>query len=214
MNYTSIARLLYIHWGLWSESRNEKSSSFQTSGTPGKHQWLQSGTDGLSLQDPTCASLLNAPMGVTCNTVTGIDVFLATSIMTSENGCLSLPLTFDLGCCVTLQFCRDALQWVDSNVRKNTRVLLVLILLSTQDFQVASAVLKALEIGIPSFIFPPIWKYQPLYVKELSRCPPMPWIEDKNIRINPFFAYIFWPIQLKCYFYLLWSSFWCLVRLH
>lgn len=43
--------------------------SFHISATPGRQQWLQSGTDGLSLQVPTCASLRNASMSVTCRTL-------------------------------------------------------------------------------------------------------------------------------------------------
>lgn len=91
------------------ECRNEKSSSFHISGTPGKHQWLQSGTEGLSLQVPTCASLRNALIGVTCSSVTGIDMFLTVPIIASDIEFFCLPLTFDRGCFVTLQFWRAPL---------------------------------------------------------------------------------------------------------
>lgn len=83
--------------------RYDKKISFHISGTPGRHQWLQSGTDGLSLQAPTCASLRNAPIGVTCRTVTGTDIFFTAFIIMSETGLLSLPPVFVEGRRVTLQ---------------------------------------------------------------------------------------------------------------
>lgn len=60
------------------------------------------------------------------------------------------------------------LQWDDSKVRKNTLVLFVLIVFSTQEAQVSKAVLKAELIGIPSFSELPTWKYQPLAEEHVS----------------------------------------------
>ena len=54
------------------------------------------------------------------------------------------------------------LQWADSKVRKNTLVLLLLTIVSTQDAQVSNALPKAVVSGIPSFSELPTWKYQPL----------------------------------------------------
>lgn len=92
------------HWRETSfpGSRYEKRISFHISGTPGRHQWLQSGTDGLSLQVPTWPSLRNATMGVTCRTVTGTVIFLTILIMMFEIELWSLPLELDKGCWVTL----------------------------------------------------------------------------------------------------------------
>ena len=50
------------------------------------------------------------------------------------------------------------LQWDGSKVRKKTRVLFGLILVSTQEDHVPKAVLKAVPIDIPSFNELPIWK--------------------------------------------------------
>lgn len=50
------------------------------------------------------------------------------------------------------------LQCEDSKVRKNTLVLFVLIIVSSQDDHVPKAVLKAAEVDIPSFSEPPTWK--------------------------------------------------------
>ena len=85
------------------DSRYEKIISFHVSGTPGRHQWLQSGTDGWSLQIPKWASLRNAPIGVTCSTVTGVVIFFTTLIIMSENRLRSLPWDVNDGRLFTLQ---------------------------------------------------------------------------------------------------------------
>ncbi len=85
------------------DSRYEKIISFNVSGTPGRHQWLQSGTDGWSLQVPKWASLRNAPIGVTWRTVTGSVIFFTTLIMMSEIRLRSLPWDLDDGRLLTLQ---------------------------------------------------------------------------------------------------------------
>lgn len=149
------------HWRETSfpGSRYDKRISFHISGTPGRHQWLQSGTDGLSLQVPTWPSLRNATMGVTCRTVTGTVIFLTILIMMFEIELWSLPLELDKGCWVTLhELWLRPLQWDVSKLRKNTLVLFVLIIVSAQDAQVFKAVLKAVVIGIPSFSDLPSWK--------------------------------------------------------
>lgn len=93
-------------------SRYDKRISFHISGTPGRHQWLQSGTDGLSLQIPTWPSLRNAPIGVTCIIVTGTAIFRTTFIMVSETGLRSIPQELNQGRWPTLQEwrCRPLLQ--------------------------------------------------------------------------------------------------------
>lgn len=75
----------------------ERSSSFHVSGTPGRHQWLQSDVFALSPQRPTCASLRNADKGVMCTTVTGTAMVFTTSNIMSENGLLSSPLVSERG---------------------------------------------------------------------------------------------------------------------
>ena len=94
-----------VHWRgtPFLDSKCNKRISFHVSGTPGRHQWLQSGTDGLSLQVPTCASLRYASIGVTWRTVTGTVIFFTTLIMTSEIGLRSLPWDLDEGSLGTLQ---------------------------------------------------------------------------------------------------------------
>ena len=54
------------------------------------------------------------------------------------------------------------LQWEDSKVRKNTLVLLLLTIVSTQDAQVSNALPKPVVSCIPSFSELPTRKYQPL----------------------------------------------------
>lgn len=85
-----------------SWSRYAKRISFHTSGTPGRHQWLQSGTDGLSLHTPTCASLRKADIDVTCRTVIGTVILSITSNMLWENILWSQPLVSVMGLWVTL----------------------------------------------------------------------------------------------------------------
>lgn len=91
---------------LWLASRYERKISFHASGTPGRHQWLQSDSEALSLHVPTCASVRNADMEVICRTLTGTFLFFTTSIIVSENRLRSFPLVSNDGCWVTLQYLR------------------------------------------------------------------------------------------------------------
>jgi hypothetical protein len=80
--------------------------SFHISGTPGRHQWLQSWLDGLSFQLPTCASLRGADIDVTWRTFIGNLTSFTTSKTVSENKFWSVALVSNVGNCVTLQVLR------------------------------------------------------------------------------------------------------------
>lgn len=80
--------------------------SFHISGTPGRHQWLQSWLNGLSFQLPTCASLRGADIDVTWRTFIGKLTFFTTSNTVSENEFCSVALVSKVGNWVTLQVLR------------------------------------------------------------------------------------------------------------
>ncbi|KAF7834161.1 pentatricopeptide repeat-containing protein [Senna tora] len=80
--------------------------------TPGRHQWLQSGNNGLSLQLPTCASLRKADIEVTWRTFMGNVTFFTTSKIVSTNKLLSLPSVCKVGNWVTLQ-----VLWISSLIQ-------------------------------------------------------------------------------------------------
>lgn len=85
-----------------SVRRYENTISFQASGTPGKHQWLQSRIVEGWLYVPICASLRNAPIEVTFNTITGTRIVATMPAMMSPNSLLSVPFASNDGSVVTL----------------------------------------------------------------------------------------------------------------